>query len=65
MVKYKFRLAGLSQGSKEKIIEVDVGPEDTVADVKKKIREKWNMNEILDIELIFNEKTKSEKKEWI
>lgn len=62
MVKYKFRLAGLARGQNEKIIEIDVGPEETVADVKKKIREKWNMDKTLDIELIFNEKTENEKK---
>lgn len=62
MVKYKFRLAGLSRGQKEKIIEVDVGPEETVADVKKKIRKKWNLNKILDLELILKEKTKKGKK---
>lgn len=56
MVKYKFRLAGLSQNKKEKIIEIDVEPEETVADVKKKIRKKFGINDILDLKLIWEDK---------
>lgn len=56
MVKYKFRLAGLSQKKKEQIIEINVEPDETVADVKKKIRKKFGINDILDLKLIWEDK---------
>lgn len=59
MVKYKFRLASLSQNDKPKIIEIDVGPEETVLDVKEKIRKKLNILDILDIQLIWKEDSES------
>ena len=55
MVKYKFRLASGSQKQKEKIFTIDIGPEETVLDVKRKIRKQLKINDILDIQLIWKD----------
>ena len=55
MVKYKFRLAKTSKNEKDNVFEIDVDPEDTVLEVKEKIRKKLKLLDILDIELIWKE----------
>lgn len=62
MVKYKFRIAGMVSEGKPMIVEFEIGPEDTVADVKRKIRKELNIRDNLDIQLILpknNEKSHS------
>lgn len=51
MVEYRFRLVSASGPARE--FTIDVGPDDTIGDVKRKIRATHGISDVLDLHLIF------------
>ncbi|HMF31618.1 MAG TPA: hypothetical protein VKK79_09400 [Candidatus Lokiarchaeia archaeon] len=50
IVKYRFRLAGVAPDQAER--EIDIGPDETVGDIKEKVRNAFHLQSDLTIELI-------------
>jgi hypothetical protein len=50
VVKYRFRLAGVDPEHAER--EIDIDPDETIAEVKEKVRRAFHLQSDLNIELI-------------